>query len=146
MLHREDGCVKLNRKELLLYLLAKARIVKGKTRIQKLVFLLQKEKGLPLGYTFYPYQQGPLSFELIEDINSLISNGLVIERIYQTVHGPRYDYSLSKIGQKYVRSVIERNLSHREKQKVQGIINQWNIKELGKLLDYVHRKYPELKA
>jgi hypothetical protein len=136
----------LNKKEILLYLISKSGVIRGKTRIQKIVFLLQREKGFPLRYTFYPYQQGPLSFELIEDLNSLISSGLVIESISETQYGPRYDYRLSNIGNIYVEKIVEGKLNQIEKAKVQSVINRWNYIDLEKLLDYVHRKYPELQA
>ncbi len=136
----------MNRKKLLLYLISKSGVIQGKTKIQKLVFLLQKEKNIPLSYTFYPYQQGPLSFELIEDINSLISNGFIIEGITQTAYAPRHDYSLSKIGQKYVERVVEKEVNFRDKAKINTIIKKWNYSSLDKLLNYVHRKYPEMRA
>lgn len=136
----------MNRKALLLYLIGKAKKIEGKTRFQKLVFLLQKEKKIPFNYNYYPYQKGPLSFELIEDINSLISNGLVIESISPTAYRPRYDYSLSPIGKEYVNSVVEKDVNYLDKQKINGILNRWNNVVLNKLLDYVHKRYPELKA
>jgi len=136
----------LNRKEILLYLLSKARVVRGKTRIQKLVFLVQEEKGMPLDYTFYPYDQGPLSFELSDEINSLINSGLVIESITDTVYAPRHDFMLSNIGEKYVETIMEDKLSPREKRKIQSVINKWNARDLRVLLEYVHDKYPDYRA
>ena len=55
----------------------------GITKLQKLSFLMEsclfEKKERALSYEFFTYDQGPMSTEVYEDLESLIDNGLVIE-------------------------------------------------------------------
>jgi uncharacterized protein YwgA len=135
----------LDRIESLLYFLYEAKIVRGKTRLQKEVFLAQ-EAGIPFNYDFKPYDKGPLSFELIDDINSLKNGGFLMEAVVLTDYGPRYDYYLSEVGRRYVERFITKKISLRDKKKIISIIAKWNRSSLESLLNYVHRKWPEYKV
>lgn len=136
----------MNKIDLLLYLLYKAGVVRGKTRLQKKVFLAQEEKGIPFEYNFEPYDKGPLSFELIDDINSLVNGGFVIETITLTDFGPRYDYRLSEFGRRYIDRIVAKKISKKDKKKIRSLIKKWNYSPLESLLEYVHKKWPEYKV
>lgn len=55
----------------------------GITKLQKLSFLvessLSEKNERAFGYEFFMYNQGPMSKQVYEDVESLIDNGLVIE-------------------------------------------------------------------
>jgi hypothetical protein len=87
------------------------QIVKGRTRFQKIVFLLQ-EQGINIGYKFKPYLYGPYSEELSDDVNMLTGLGFLAidsEEIKSdgVVHD-RYAYSLTEEGKETVRKIQER--------------------------------------
>ena len=87
------------------------QVVKGRTRFQKIVFLLQ-EQGIGFGYKFKPYLYGPYSEELSDDVNMLTGLGLLAidsEEIKSdgVVHD-RYVYSLTEEGKETVTRIQER--------------------------------------
>lgn len=61
----------------LLLILKKMGSVPGRTRFQKLVFLLQRKVNTGLQYNFIPYHYGPYSQELQIDINVLEAGGYI---------------------------------------------------------------------
>lgn len=97
------GCHKLKTKQFLpLALLAASDgEVRGKTRLQKLAFLTEQElieQGIDT-HEFVPYDYGPFSKDLMEDVEMLESEGLVKINVRQTFGGDdRYDYRLTKLG------------------------------------------------
>lgn len=69
--------------------------VRGRTRFQKMMFLLWKRmdgKGMdgPSGLGFVPHHYGPYSRQLQDDIDGLIGEGLVEEEV---VEGPTGQYT-----------------------------------------------------
>ena len=137
--------MEINRINVLISLLQYAGGIQGRTRLQKLVFLLQKEHGISLGYEFRPYNWGPLSFELQNDLNWLVAQGIVTECIteFSETGGRRYDYLLSEWGKDYFHRVIEPSISKEVKDAILALIRKWGSESIQKLLDYVHQKYPE---
>ncbi|MCD2201252.1 SocA family protein [Halobacterium sp. KA-4] len=85
--------------------------IQGKTRLQKLAFLLDEEE---LGdqfdaYTYRKYDYGPFSKSLLEDIEDLEEKGLVKISTEKTVGGnTRYDYVLEDSGRKAVEQLTSR--------------------------------------
>jgi hypothetical protein len=174
----------ISSKDLLLLLLyspgkgeAKNEAIAGRTRLMKMVFLFVKEQKkeffsnveieLPL---FDPYNFGPFSKELFDDLNFFLSIGLIktsetlipISTAERTeieiglddewadaVFGDNADetvemeYSLSRQGEKYVEDKIWDKLSGPQKQKLQQFKRQINTISLDSLLGYVYNKYPE---
>lgn len=73
--------------------------VEGRTRLEKLVYLLKHVFGIPFTYNFFPYLYGPYSRDLMEDLDQLNEFGLVEEDMYSDESGIiRYDYLLTKEG------------------------------------------------
>lgn len=99
--------------ELIMLLLRNSREqrIRGRTRLQKIVFLLE-EQGINFGYEFKPYLYGPYSEDLKDNINMLTEFGLVEEESeeieFDGVVFDRYGYSLSEEGRR-VAERIERN-------------------------------------
>jgi hypothetical protein len=81
--------------------------IRSKTRLQKLAFLagqrLQDDYGVE-PHEFVPYDYGPFSEELLEDVEALEADGLVEIRERRTFGGDeRYDYRLTTRGRETYR-------------------------------------------
>lgn len=136
---------KLNPKDILLCLIYEAGIVEGVTKLQKMVFLLQKERKIPLNYKFEPYDQGPYSLELrYKHMSSLINLGFVNE-VYVTGVYPTFQYSLSESGKAYVESEAKNTLRPKIKQAIRDIVTKWNNRLGRDIINYVHNHYPSYK-
>jgi uncharacterized protein YwgA len=75
----------------LLYLLLIHGTIHGRTRFQKLVFLLQKKYNINFSYTFVPYFYGPYSKKLQIDVNWLSAHGFI------DIH-PKYHHQITPEG------------------------------------------------
>jgi len=99
--------------EMLLLLLEnlKNQTIKGRTRFQKIVFLLQEE-GVNFGYNFRPYLYGPYSEELSHDVNMLTELGFLAtnseEMKSDGVVRDRYVYSLTEEGKETASKIQEK--------------------------------------
>jgi len=63
--------------ELLFLLLGLVHKVEGRTRLQKMIYLLKERGMLDFTYNFIPYFFGPYSSDLQNDVNLLASLGLI---------------------------------------------------------------------
>lgn len=73
--------------------------IQGRTRIQKIICLLQFKDKVPFSYNFKSYYYGPYSDDLSEDINNLVGMKLIKEDVIFTRYGSyRYDYNLTDKG------------------------------------------------
>jgi len=93
---------KLSDLELLILSLKNSQreVIEGRTKLQKLVFLLKKLHRIDFSYHFTPYFYGPYSSDLQTDIDYLVSLGLVTEARESTTSGIRYTYKLTDSGSK----------------------------------------------
>lgn len=95
--------------ELLMLLLRNSRghRIRGRTRLQKIVFLLE-EQGINFEYEFKPYLYGPYSATLKNNLSVLVELGMVNEESeeieFDGVVHDRYAYSLTEEG----RSIADR--------------------------------------
>ena len=121
-----------------------------KLRLQKLIFLLQKEiiePGLLSiiqgSYDFRPYNYGPFSEEVIDDIEFLKDLGLVevAEKNGSEV------YKLTNKGKQLFEKILStfKNDAQFRKafEKITELKKRWVKEELEKLLKYVYERYPE---
>ena len=84
--------------------------IEGRTRIQKLVCLLQCKAKIPFSFNFKPYYYGPYSDELSEAINMLVGMKLLKEVIIPThYYSYRYDYELTSKGKTLYSKIQERS-------------------------------------
>jgi len=129
---------------LILYIVNK---IKGKTKLQKLVFLLDKELKIIKDhkYNFIKYRYGPFSKELIQDIEILILAGFInIEEEIKEINGEEITipiYTLTARGQKIAQKIYN-NLTKHEKEKIEKL-NYYNKMTAKELTQYVHQKYPQ---
>lgn len=131
---------------LLLYVNNRSEII-GRTRLEKLIFLIQKEliekERLQISedtYEFRPYRFGPFSEDVLDDVELLIGMN-IIKRVNKegtdvfkiTEHGTR---------------VIERLLSEEKVprfllDKIGRIKKRYNDYPLNKLIKEVYQRYPD---
>ena len=124
--------------------------IRGKTKLQKLVFLLDKELNIikDQGYNFVPYKYGPFSKELIEDVEMLILTGLVeTKEEVKEFNGEEVTiaiYKLTDRGKNIARRIYD-ELTDEEKRRINKL-KEFNTGSARSLTEYVHRKYPEYVA
>lgn len=108
------GSITINRESLVPLALLDAMDgeIQGKTRLQKLAFLLDEEE---LGdqfdaYNYRKYDYGPFSKSLLEDVEDLEKKGLVKISKERTVGGnTRYDYELNSFGEQAIEQLKSRD-------------------------------------
>lgn len=84
-------------------------IIQGRTRLQKLVFLLKNKYEIPLSFDFTSYYYGPYSSGLSDYIDSMISYGLLEEkRVHLGKDIDRYDYHLTEKGRNLLQEQVEK--------------------------------------
>lgn len=120
--------------------------IRGRTRLQKMVFLIQEEfdtDQLPGEYNYIPYDYGPFAKKLYEDLDHLEERGVVKEEsetieddkvVYFYTLGPNADEYLSNWSQDELEDVLE---------LAETIKDRFNDIPLPDLLDYVYSEYPE---
>lgn len=121
--------------------------IAGATRLQKLLFLLKREKGVDSPYSFTPYMFGPHSPDVLEDAIDLERAGYV--EIITEVHEPTIagdcimerKYQLTPKGEEEARRAYE-ELSPEGRRAIDEL-KKFNEMRLADLLAYVYSKYPE---
>lgn len=122
--------------------------VQGRTRFQKMVFLLQQrmnpeEEGFRQ-YDYEAYDYGPFSKDLYADLDGLIEQGYVDENTEEFDENKiLYEYKLTEKGQNMVNRLEPEkrfeevfNLSYEMK-------SEFNNRPLSEVIDYVYSEYPE---
>ena len=128
---------KINLRPILLLLLlyeAKSKLITGKTRLQKLLFLLQEEQiKLPV-FTFKAYKYGPYSEEVDDTVESLSFKDFI--------EVDKANFLLSGKGS----TIIEKKLKSKYSdlvEKARRIISSFGSLNDELLLLYVYTKYPQ---
>jgi len=107
------------------------------TKLQKIFFILEKEKNISLGLDFKPYLFGPYSEKLQDSLYELVDKGLVkinyddVKNLAGVTVGYKESYELEKD--------IKINVS----EEVLSFFRQWVKKDRNEILEYVYEKYPE---
>jgi len=105
----------------------------GITKLQKLSFLMEsslsEKNQRAFSYEFFKYDQGPISREVYEDLESLIDNGLAIE----DEEGIR----LSKTGEE-IRSQFQDTVPKSISLIMRNVINEYASLKTRILVDKVH--------
>lgn len=84
--------------------------IPGRTRLQKIIFLLKNLYGIPFSFSFRPYYYGPYSDELSNLMSFLNAINFTEEKVELIEPGIiRFNYTLTERGKKYVENV-EKNL------------------------------------
>jgi len=122
--------------------------IEGRTRLQKLVFLAQKEStsDLPSTYTFVPYDYGPFSANLLDEVEALNDSGYVEEREVRGPHGKKYIYELTDEGEEAVLEELaglERNDREAIEQTAGFVEGMFSDTPISRLLEHVYNNYPK---
>lgn len=141
----------MNSEEILLPLLA-AKFsddgIRGRTRLQKFVFLIQEKFGkeLPGKYNFIPYDYGPFAKPLAEDMHDLREEGFIDkEEIPRGSDAVEHRYKLTEKGEKELEDMLEEfEIDEDIQRKIkENIVEEWDKGSLRALLSYVYSEYPQ---
>ncbi len=149
---------------LLLLQTKEGEVIRGITRIMKLLFLLEKETGCdrycPDYYQFTPYKLGPFSPKVYEDLKLLIELGFVRRQDLDKdgiplIHpddlkideGFRFNevttiYTLTELGREYAEK-LAKGLKPEVIEGIRQIRTRFAAMPLKELLGYVYQRYPE---
>lgn len=119
--------------------------IRGMTRLQKILFLLQQEAGLG-NFNFVPYKFGPFSREITSLVNTLVNQNLLTiksEAEYNFLQeSPVQVISLTEMGRAETKKTIEK-LDKITLLKVRFLVRRFVQIPLTYLIAYVYAKYPE---
>jgi len=142
---------KLNRMDLLLMLFKNTymknnNMIIGKTRLQKLIFLVQDQlmrNGYRSKYAFRPYFYGPFNRQLYTDLEWLKMNDLINIDYEFNNNGYISKYTITDKGLREINDKIE-NTNYVELEKIlRDTVIKYEDYPLSKLVDYVHKEYDE---
>jgi len=120
---------------IILLLLKYLKGVKGRTRFQKIIYLLKEKYGIDLSYRFMPYYYGPYSDDMQSDIDMLSLLDLLKVEVVSLGEGVlRYEHNLSPKGSE-VAEEIEKQLSSNQKRQLQSALNELKDVETDKLVE-----------
>jgi len=127
-----------------LLFLKEANEVKGKTKFQKMFFLLNEEEKIQTGHKFVKYTYGPYSSELSNDLDALkqfefIEVGKSLFNTNSDFVGKQFEYKLTESGKELIEQ--SNDFTKEEIKKTKKIISEWNNKELPEIIEYVYGKY-----
>ena len=123
--------------------------VQGRTKMQKLIFLMQQK--LESQSNMYLYQAkdyGPFSWQLASDIDYLRANGYITEKKrIRSDGGERYILKITEKGQEFVARILKDSRwgpqFRNQLDLLERLKNENNSKNLNQLLREVYSKYPK---
>lgn len=127
------------------------RQIDGRTRFQKLIFLMQMEGNLndlaPTDtYRFEPYDYGPFSSTLYDDLDIHIERGLIDdskEELDEEDDIVKYEYQLEPEGQEFIEEELSEGELERIVNEAKRIVREYGDMPLPELIDLVYSKYPD---
>jgi len=125
--------------------------IDGRTRFQKLIFLMQMEGNLndlaPTDtYRFEPYDYGPFSSTLYDDLDTHIERGLIEdskEKLDEEDDIVKYKYQLKSEGEEFIEDNVSEDGFERIVQEAKRIVQEYGDIPLPELIDIVYSKYPD---
>lgn len=142
---------RLSRLDILLLLLEKGSdsipigAIRGKTRLQKLLFLLQhelKKRGYKARYAFRPYLYGPYSRELYTDVEWLRMSGLVeVRTTFDKNVGQITDFAVTEKGRRRLIDMMNSQLHKSLDEVVEIVITKYGKMGVAQLVEFVHEKF-----
>ena len=126
--------------KLLLYTAKEENTTVTATKLQKIFFLLEKEKGVELGLEFKPWFFGPYSSKLQEFIDKLIEIGEVDIEEEEEVRDPLSGEVIA-----YKRHYVLKSefTPSEEDEEIEAFFREWVRKSRSEILNYVYKRYPE---
>ncbi len=111
--------------------------IEGSLKLMKEAFLLKKELGEQFRYNFIPYDFGPCSFQIYEDLNNLIKEGIIKEERNNNFSV----YSIADSYEKIVASFIV-SLDPKIRNSIMNVKKEFNRLSYYSIIAYVYEKYP----
>ena len=129
----------------ILEMLSNSQEIRGKVRIQKLIFLAQLCMQNHHNFGFKPAPLGPLSDHVNTVMEYMTEIGMMEEIIKTTQFGNVvFCYKITDTGTDFLESTRHRKvLSKQDVQAINDVYKQYGNMNYGELLDFVHKKYPE---
>jgi len=126
--------------KLLLYTAKEENTEVTPTKLQKIFFLLEKEKGVQLGLDFKPWFFGAYSSKLQDYIDKLIELGEVCVEEEEEVRDPLSEAIIGYIRKYVLNSEFK---PEEEEKEIETFFREWVRKSKDEILNYVYKKYPE---
>lgn len=125
--------------------------IEGRTRLQKLVFLMEQEleedpeASLDSSdYNFIPYDYGPFSKKLYDDLDSLEDSQLIeVEEEDMEDGKVKYNYRLTDQGRKWVKDQQADSSAESARSLAKTLAEKYDEMVLSDLIDEVYAEYPE---
>lgn len=127
--------------------------IEGRTRLQKMVFLVQQridsDSHISLqsdDYEFIPYDYGPFSKDLYDDLDSLVEKRMVKDREEELDSGKvKYDYEIQSAGEEFVEMQLssESEAAQEIMKIARDVKTEYNDMLLSELIDDVYSRFPE---
>ncbi|MCH8905710.1 MAG: hypothetical protein IH840_01370 [Candidatus Heimdallarchaeota archaeon] len=132
---------------LLIYFRFQPKII-GRTRLQKLMFLYEREVLHQNLFDYTPYKYGPFSGSLTSAMDELIELGMIREQI-RNYSNPNFGsssrYEITDEGIAMANRMIE-NVAPKDREKVEEFIHRYGYKEMNHILEFVYSEYPEFTS
>lgn len=119
--------------------------LRGKVRLQKLVFLVQEKSRGIVNFEFEPAPLGPLSDIVNHTISEMIELGWIEETIDKTPSGNDVIcYNVTKSGSEFLKYGLESGkLPTHIQDGIKSVFQEYGEMPYVKLLDYVHNEFPD---
>lgn len=120
--------------------------IRGKTRLQKLLFLVQdelKNRGYNAKYAFRPYLYGPYSRELYTDIEWLRMNDLIKVRTFSGEIGILTDFAITGKGKERLTHKMDSQICKNVDEIIKTVTDKYDQMSVAQLVDFVHNNHPD---
>ncbi|MBU0627622.1 MAG: hypothetical protein KKC75_00390 [Nanoarchaeota archaeon] len=135
----------LKNNEAILTVLCLVGKIVGRTKLQKMMYLLQTEQKLPINLDFQIYLYGPFSRGLNNEVDKMISDGLIENtQTITNLGGVCYEYTISDKGRKTAMNILEK-LPRDIKEKIITNISKFGSMTATDIVRYVYENYPDAK-
>ena len=135
----------VSQKEIILSIFYLKHKVWGRTYLQKLIYLINREIFKEQLFDFKFYKYGPYSEEINEELTDLEIEGNIDENAQRTKgFHTAYTYELTENGKKVASDIFNRKLDVALRDKLINYINKFGNYTPTELLKYVYEEYPEV--
>lgn len=130
--------------ECLLFLFTKMRKIIGKTRLQKLFFLLDQEVFDRSLFDYKAYKYGPYSTNLLAAMDELLELGLIREKITEYSNPENFvsEYEITENGIERADQLISK-IKPSQMGQIEELVHNYGYKEMNYILEYVYEEYPD---
>jgi uncharacterized protein YwgA len=119
--------------------------LRGRTKLQKIVFLIQDKTARIWDYEFQKGYYGPYSYKLRSIVDELVTLGFLDEIVETTASGnDMICYQITDSGQTLLKHWLDQNVLPKEaRQRIDRIYDKYGRLPLPLLIKKVYKEYPE---